>query len=350
MRKSIIAFFVLASFAAVLALWALPSENEARKRIVDTAQSFKGVPYVYGAESPEAFDCSGFVQYVYAHAADIALPRNSKGQWAAGKPVEKSAAKAGDIFVFDTVGGGGPSHVAIFLGGDSMIHAISEGPKTGVVVSPITDRYFGPRLIGARYFIVSVVPSESTAAAVPAQAAVKPAAEVKPAAPAAIPAQETAKPAAPAVKPVAEVKPAAPSAVPAQAAVKPAAEVKPAAPSAPVAVVNDEPPVSQVGFVLKPTPEVFTDKIPAATGTAIAFTITNGTGKNEVFHVFFYKADVDFRKTKILREDRQMIQAGGSVEIEPYLFTEPGIYRLNVKTADNTQLMQRTWKVVDIKG
>jgi hypothetical protein len=150
------------------------------------------------------------------------------------------------------------------------------------------------------------------------------------------------------------VKPAAPAANPTAGApetpVTSAKTEEPAKPAAPVAVVNDEPPVSQVGFVLKPTPEVFTDKIPAATGTAIAFTITNGTGKSGVFHVFFYKADVDFRKTNILREDREMIQAGGSVEIAPYLFTEPGIYRLNVKTADNTQLMQRSWKVVDIKG
>ena len=86
-----------------------------------------------------------------------------------------------------------------------------------------------------------------------------------------------------------------------------------------------------------------------ATGTAIAFTITNGTGKDQVFHVFFYKADKDFSKTRILREDRQAIPAGSGVEIAPYLFTEPGVYRLNVKTADNTQLMQRTWKVVDLK-
>ena len=330
MRKTIIlAFVVAASLAAVIALWALPTENEARKRIVDTAQSFKGVPYVYGAESPAAFDCSGFVQYVYAHAADIELPRNSKGQWAAGKPVAKDAVKPGDIFVFDTVGGGGPSHVAIFLGGDSMIHAISEGPKTGVVVSPITDHYFGPRMIGARYFIISATPAVAAVKPVkPAETAVKPAA---------VPAQEAATPA------VTAVKPAAPAAVPTQEAVKPAVTaVKPAA--------APEVPVSQVGFVLKPTPEVFTDRIPAATGTSIAFTITNGTGKSGVFHVFFYKADVDFKKTKILREDRQMIPVGGSVEIAPYLFTEPGIYRLNVKTADNTQLMQRTWKVVDLKG
>jgi cell wall-associated NlpC family hydrolase len=309
MRRAIIGPAVAVALAAVGALWASPAESEARKAIVETAQSFEGVPYVYGAESPQAFDCSGFVQYVYAHAADIDIPRNSKGQWAAGTPIDKTAVKPGDIFVFDTVGGGGPSHVAIYLGGDSMIHAVSEGPRTGVLVSSTSDRYFGPRMIGARYFIVPAFPSA---------AAPKPAAAPPPVASAKSPTQ------------------AAPAA-PAKAAVAPQPAPVPAEP---------EPVVSQVGFVVKSAPEVFTDKIPAATGTAIAFTVTNGTGRNGVFHIFFYKASVDFSKIAILREDRQEIPAGGSVEIAPYLFTEPGIYRLNVKTADNTQLMQRTWKVL----
>ena len=310
MRKTMVAFALL---APALALLALPSDSGRRRAIVQTAQSFVGVPYVYGAESPQAFDCSGFVQYVYAHAADIEIPRNSKGQWAAGTPVDASAVKPGDIFVFDTVGGGGPSHVAIFLGGDEMIHAVSEGPRTGVIVSPVADRYFGPRMIGARYFIVSVPsappPPAPTIAAKPTAA--------KPATPPA------ALPAAPVPAPV-------PAAVP---------EPPP---------VSSEPAVSQIGFVVGPRPAVFADKIPAATGTSLAFTITNGTGRGGVFHIFFYKASVDFSKIRILREDREEIPAGGSVEIAPYLFTEPGIYRLNVKTADNTQLMQRSWKVVTV--
>ena len=268
-----------------------------------------------------------------------------------------------NIYVFDTVGGGGPSHVAIYLGGDSMIHAISEGPQTGVVVSPITDRYFGPRMIGARYFIVSPVsvaaaPATQAAAPAPKQAvpAPKPAASVvQPAAPAPqlaapAPAAPVAKPAVaavPAPQPAAPA-PAAPAPQPAAPVAKPAVSAAPAPQPAAATARDSGPVVSQVGFVLKPAPEVFMDKIPAATGTAIAFTITNGTGKKGVFHIFFYKADVDFSKTKILREDRQEIPVGGSVEVAPYLFTEPGVYRLNVKTADNTQLMQRTWKVVTL--
>jgi hypothetical protein len=299
MRTTTIATLAIALVSlAIVALWAAPTESEARKRIVDTAKSFKGVPYVYGAESPAAFDCSGFVQYVYAQAADIDLPRNSRQQWAAGKSVEKGAAKPGDVFVFDTTGGGGPSHVAIYLGDDSIIHAVSEGPATGVIVSPIGDRYFGPRFIGARFFVASAAPAAAASDAPP-------------------------KPA-----------PAPPKPAPSPAKAAPAAA---------------EAPVSQVGFVLKPSPEVFTDRIPAAAGTAIAFTITNGTGKRGVFHIFFYKADADFKKTKILREERQEIPVGGSVEIAPYLFVEPGVYRLNVKTSDNTQIMQRSWKVVSLK-
>jgi hypothetical protein len=268
--------------AAVLVLVAALSESEQRKKIVETAQSFKGVPYVYGAESPEAFDCSGFVQYVYSHAAGIVLPRNSKGQWAEGKSVEKGEAKPGDLFLFDTAGGGGPSHVAIYLGDDSIIHAVSEGPNTGIIVSSVNDRYFAPRYIGARYFIL---PS----------------------------------PGAPSPRPASQ------------------------------AATARELPVDQVGFTVTSTPSLVMDKIPAAAGSAIAFTITNGTGRDAVFHVFFYKADIDFKKTKILREDRAPIRAGATLEIPAYTFAESGVYRLNVKTSDNTQLMQRTWNVIGLK-
>jgi hypothetical protein len=264
--------------AAVAIFVAALSESEQRKRIVETAQSFKGVPYVYGAESPEAFDCSGFVQYVYSRAAGIALPRNSKGQWAEGKSVEKGEAKPGDLFLFDTVGAGSPSHVAIYLGDNFIIHAVSEGPKTGVIVSPVDDRYFAPRYIGARYFIL-------------------------------------------------------PSA---------------AAPPVAQAATAREPPVDQVGFTVTRAPSVVMDKIPAALGSAIAFTITNGTGSDAVFHIVFYKASVDFSKIRILREDRAAIAAGSSREIPAYAFAEIGVYRLNVKTVDNTQLMQRTWKVIEL--
>jgi hypothetical protein len=304
MNKGSLAFVAVAS-AGLLAASAIaePSETELRKSIVDTAQKYLGVPYTYGAESPEAFDCSGFVQYVYEHGADMIIPRNSRDQSSAGTPVEKDKAKPGDIFVFDTAGGGDVSHVAIYLGGDHIIHAVSEGPRTGVVITPSNDRYFEPRCLGARYFIVSPFSSGQEQ---PPETAAK--------AQRAAPPEQVPKPALSAKASVSEV------------------------------------PIDQVGFVVGPKPEVIADKTPAATGSGIAFTITNGTGRKDVFHVYFYKANVDFKKTQILREDRREIAAGGSVKIDPYIFTEPGVYRLNVKTGSNAQLMQRTWQVVDVKN
>jgi cell wall-associated NlpC family hydrolase len=86
----------LAAFAlcAAMAVGETPV-SAVRKEIVETALSYRGVPYVYGAESPRAFDCSGFVRYVFGQAAGIPLPRTSKAQWASGKPTTLAAAKPG---------------------------------------------------------------------------------------------------------------------------------------------------------------------------------------------------------------------------------------------------------------
>lgn len=50
---------------------------------------FQGVPYLWGGTSPNGFDCSGFVQYVYKNAAGIELPRDTYGQIGAGYEFHK---------------------------------------------------------------------------------------------------------------------------------------------------------------------------------------------------------------------------------------------------------------------
>jgi hypothetical protein len=311
MRNIVIALSVAASLAASLVLWASPSESEARQRIIETAESFQGVPYVYGAESPEAFDCSGLVQYVYAKAADLQIPRNSKGMWEAGKKVEIGDAKPGDIIVFDTVHSGGPSHVAIFKDDGTIIHAVSEGRKTGVIVSVLKGSSFEKTMLGARGFVVSLFPSSAATSAV------------------------AAKPVAPAPT------------KPAEAPAKPTAASTPVTPVASATNRASEIPLAQIGVQVRKPHDVVEDPIPAATGTAIAFTITNATGRDGVFHIAFYKTGATYT---ILREERVMLRAGASQELSAYTFVQPGIYRLNVKTADNTQMMQRAWKVIDLKA
>jgi len=107
-------------------------------------------------------------------------------------------------------------------------------------------------------------------------------------------------------------------------------------------------PVSEIGFTLGTRPSVVTDRIPAAAGSMLAFTITNATGKSGKFEIDFYKADADLSKTVPLRHLAVAIAAGGHYRLDPYLFDEPGRYRLNVKTAGNIQLMQRSFEVVQI--
>jgi hypothetical protein len=102
---------------------------------------------------PSRFDCSGFVGQAYKEATGYAIPRSSAEIFRAGRRIERENLRPGDIIVFDTSGRGKASHVAIYLNNTSMIHSVSAGSKTGVIVSPLTDKYFAPRIIGYRTFV-----------------------------------------------------------------------------------------------------------------------------------------------------------------------------------------------------
>lgn len=82
-----------------------------------------GKPYVYGAEGPNSFDCSGLTQFVFAHVG-IKAPRTAAQQQAWAKPV--TTPRPGDLVFY-----GAPAHhVGIFLGNGKMIDA----PHTGAAV------------------------------------------------------------------------------------------------------------------------------------------------------------------------------------------------------------------------
>jgi cell wall-associated NlpC family hydrolase len=108
------------------------------------AMRFLGVPYSFGGTSAYGFDCSGYVQHVFA-LMGRSLPRTADAQFDAGKSFAGQP-QVGDLVFFHTYARG-VSHVGIALGGDRFVHASS---SHGVMVSTLHDSYWGARYLGAK--------------------------------------------------------------------------------------------------------------------------------------------------------------------------------------------------------
>ena len=112
--------------------------------LTKNAIRFLGVPYAFGGTSAYGFDCSGYVQHVFALMGRH-LPRTADAQYYAGKRFAGTP-RAGDLVFFHTYEAG-VSHVGISLGGGRFVHASS---SHGVMVSSLHDSYWGPRYLGAK--------------------------------------------------------------------------------------------------------------------------------------------------------------------------------------------------------
>lgn len=114
------------------------AEHRSRAEIaVATAMAQIGDPYVWAAEGPDAFDCSGLTLYAWAKAG-VALPHNSTRQYATLPSVSRDELRPGDL-VFS--GHGSISHVGMYIGNGQMVHASQTGQP--VKVSPIRSNYIG---------------------------------------------------------------------------------------------------------------------------------------------------------------------------------------------------------------
>ncbi len=122
----------------------------AGQRVVQIAEQFLGLPYVYGGSTPAGFDCSGFTSYVFKQLG-YTLHRVSADQINNGVPVSKSELQPGDLLLFKKQGASRIHHVGIYVGDGMMIHS----PQTGDVIkyASIVNGYYNDCYYAARRIV-----------------------------------------------------------------------------------------------------------------------------------------------------------------------------------------------------
>lgn len=117
--------------------------------IISYGEKFLGTPYKFGAtyEKSGLFDCSSFVQYVYAEFG-VKLPRTSIKQSKEGTFVARANLRKGDLIFFSTTTSkGAVGHVGIYTGDGMMLHTYGSG---GVKYSTIKSGFWNNHYITAR--------------------------------------------------------------------------------------------------------------------------------------------------------------------------------------------------------
>jgi cell wall-associated NlpC family hydrolase len=114
--------------------------------IAADALGYVGTPYRRGGMDTDGMDCSGLVGRVYLDRG-YPLPRTAEEIARIGVPVDRDGLVPGDIVVFTTAGDK-PSHVGIYVGTGSFVHAPGQGDR--VRVGDLASEYFRTRFCGGR--------------------------------------------------------------------------------------------------------------------------------------------------------------------------------------------------------
>lgn len=125
-------------------------KNVTGAAIVSEAAKYKGVKYVFGGTTPNGFDCSGYVQYVFKRF-NAKLTRTADTQVKEGVFVTQRQLKPGDLVFFSTYEAGA-SHVGIYAGNGKFWSATS---SRGVWLCGLQEDYWRTRYYGARRVLVA---------------------------------------------------------------------------------------------------------------------------------------------------------------------------------------------------
>lgn len=140
----------LADAWPTIAMASTPAPATFGAGVVQAARRHVGARYVLGAEGPGAFDCSSFVRWVFAERG-VSMPRTAREQAGVGDAPYPGDLRPGDLLFF--WGGSGAQHVAIYAGGDSIIHASIRSRRVRIDRMRGTGAqrdWFGRRLIAVR--------------------------------------------------------------------------------------------------------------------------------------------------------------------------------------------------------
>jgi cell wall-associated NlpC family hydrolase len=120
------------------------ASSHAAQIAVDTALAQRGKPYVWAADGPGSFDCSGLTAYAYG-AAGISLAHSSALQSRTGQAVSRADLQPGDlVFFYSPV-----SHVGIYIGNGQMVHAPTSGDVVKIANVDSMGGFAGGRRIAS---------------------------------------------------------------------------------------------------------------------------------------------------------------------------------------------------------
>lgn len=117
-----------------------PASTQAAQQAVAYARAQLGKPYVYGADGPGSYDCSGLTMSAWK-SAGVAIPRTSQAQWSGLARVPASAVRPGDLVVYN-----GAGHVALYVGNGQIIEA--PRPGKAVQTAPWRSGWYADMFVG----------------------------------------------------------------------------------------------------------------------------------------------------------------------------------------------------------
>jgi len=118
--------------------------------LAETARGQLGARYKFGGRSPgEGFDCSGLAWWTHSRHG-LRIPATSFGQFEGGRKIGRKRLMPGDLLFFTTYREG-PSHVGVYTGRGTFIHAPKDGSR--VREDRLSDAYWERRYLGARRYL-----------------------------------------------------------------------------------------------------------------------------------------------------------------------------------------------------